>query len=491
MKTHYRRNSFLPLAAALALLVNHATAATFTWDGSDTAYWNLAANWAGGVAPVSANTNDIIISGTANVSQMLPGAVSYTIKSLTYDATNDADTRFTMTSTLNAAQSARNLTFNSNSGNATLTVESGSTGNKTIDRIGTINPATIILTSSLDVIHNGSGTLTLGNAVNASVGGGGGINKSGTGTLSLPGANTYTGATTITTGTLQLNGSTHASSTVGIGTAGILSGSGTVNGNATLTGGGIINKSAGSIAGTLAVTGGNWNGAGTVTGAVTSSSGTFTIGNGANLTSTAGVSAIGGALVVNGTLTGNLSTNSSTTLSGTGTITGNTTISGIHSPGNSPGIQSVSGNLGYNTGSSVTLELMANALGVRGTDFDGINVGGILDFIGPTTVNLAFNFAGSSVDWTDAFWDISRIGTSGWLVYDVAGSTTNFSNLSVTAANWLDGSGGSFNTSNLGNTFSLYQDGNDIYLNYNVVPEPNVAALLGGLGTLVLLRRRR
>ena len=494
MKMHYRKNSFLPLAAALALLVNHATAATYTWDGSDAAGWNTAGNWVGGVAPASANTTDIIISGTSNVTNMFSGGaagISYTIKSLTFDATNDADTTFLMQGTTNPGQGARNLTFSSNSGNATLTVESGSTGNKTIARNGTVNPATIILTSSLDVIHNGSGTLTLGNAVNASVTGGGGINKSGTGTLSLPGANTYTGATTITTGTLQLDGSTHASSTVGIGTAGTLSGSGAVNGNATLTGGGIINKSAGSIAGTLGVTGGNWNGLGTVTGAVTSSSGTFTIGSGANLTSTAGVSATGGALVVNGTLTGTLSANSSTTVSGSGTITGNTTISGIHSPGNSPGIQTVSGNLGYTAGSSVTWELGVNALGLRGTDFDGINVGGALDFSGATAVNLAFNFAVSSVDWTDAFWDTSRTGTAGWLVYDVAGTTTNFANLSVTAANWLDGSLASFDTYNSGNTFSLYQDGNDIYLNYTVVPEPNVAALLGGLGTLLLLRRRR
>ena len=77
---------------------------------------------------------------------------------------------------------------------------------KTIDRLGTIAAATITVTSSLDVIHNGSGTLTLGKADNVSVTGGGGINKSGTGTLLLPGANTYTGETTIKNGTLALDG---------------------------------------------------------------------------------------------------------------------------------------------------------------------------------------------------------------------------------------------------------------------------------------------
>jgi MYXO-CTERM domain-containing protein len=104
---------------------------------------------------------------------------------------------------------------------------------------------------------------------------------------------------------------------------------------------------------------------------------------------------------------------------------------------------------------------------------------------------LVFNFAGSTVDWTDSFWDTSRTGTAGWLIYDVAGSTTNFANLSVNPINWPGVSGGQFDDSRLNNTFSLYQDGNNIYLNYNVVPEPDVAMLLGGLGMLTLLRRRR
>ena len=90
---------------------------------------------------------------------------------------------------------------------------------------------------------------------------------------------------------------------------------------------------------------------------------------------------------------------------------------------------------------------MSDTLAVRGTDFDGINVGGTLDFSGLTSINLVFNFAGSTVDWADTFWETSYTGTSGWLIYDVAGSTTNFSNLSVTAANWFDGSGVLFNDS--------------------------------------------
>lgn len=230
MKIHYRKNSFLPLAAALALLVNQATAATFTWDGSDTAFWNLAANWVGGVAPASANTTDIIISGTANVGLMFPGNVSYTIKSLTFDASNDADTKLSLQPTGNHNGDARNLTFSSNSGNATLTVDADATGNKTIDRLttGTGSAATIILTSSLDIIHNGSGTLTLGDAVKTSVTGDGDINKSGTGTLSLPGANNYSGATAVTGGTLLVNGNISTSVSTTVSTGATLAGIGTV-----------------------------------------------------------------------------------------------------------------------------------------------------------------------------------------------------------------------------------------------------------------------
>jgi len=226
----------LPLAAALALLVDHASAVTYTWSGASNSTWTVSSNWVGGVVPVSTNTTDIIISGTANVGLMVAGAANWNLRSLTFDASNDATTRFSMTPTANANQVARSMTFSSDSGNATLTVESGSTGNKTIDRVGTINPATITLSNSLDVIHNGSGLLTLGNATNASVTGAGGINKSGTGTLSLPGANTYTGATTVSNGSLIVNGSLGSSSVLNVAQGATFGGSGVVNGAATISG---------------------------------------------------------------------------------------------------------------------------------------------------------------------------------------------------------------------------------------------------------------
>ena len=185
------------------------------------------------------------------------------------------------------------------------------------------------------------------------------------------------------------------------------------------------------------------------------------------------------------------------TLSGTGTIAGNTTISGIHSPGNSAGIQTFSNNLTYNgTSPEVLWELTANTTtqGSPTPVFDQIIVGGNLDFSVPTTLKLSFNFTGSTVDWSNSLWSTNITGTAGWLIYDVAGTLTNFNNISVAAANWADGSGALFDTVRAGSTFSLHQEGNDIYLNY-AVPEPSTYALLvlaaAGLGVHVVRRRRR
>jgi autotransporter-associated beta strand protein len=236
-------------------------------------------------------------------------------------------------------------------------------------------------------------------------GSGGALTKIGSGSLTLNGTNTYTGATLVTTGTLIVNGST----------------------------------------------------------------------------------ASGSALTVSG----------GAVLGGTGTIGGATTISGTHSPGNSPGIQTFGSSLAYTGGSSaVVWELSANTTTNTANPtatFDQIIIGGNLDFTGTTTLTLSFNPAsGSSVLWSDTFWSTSKTGASGWLVYQVAGTTTNISNLTVASANWLDSGSNAFNTAHPGANFSISQVGQNVYLDYNVVPEPATWALLAfSLTTVMVLRRRR
>jgi fibronectin-binding autotransporter adhesin len=200
-----------------------------------------------------------------------------------------------------------------------------------------------------------------------------------------------------------------------------------------------------------------------------------------------------GTLIVNGNqsaATGAVSVATLATLMGSGTIGGATTISGIHSPGNSPGVQTFASGLTYSGGSSTVLwELAANTATNNPLAYDQIVVGGNLDFAGLTTLSLLFNAAGSSVNWSDAFWTEERV----WTLYSVTGETTNFGNLALLQASWLDSQSQSLESVRAGSTFSIRQDGDDVSIVYAVVPEP--AAIIGaGIGLamagLTLLRRR-
>jgi len=209
--------------------------------------------------------------------------------------------------------------------------------------------------------------------INAAISGTGGLTKTGTGTLSLGGANSYAGTTTVSAGQLNLlAGGSIAGSVVNqasFANAGTVTGavqndgtftnSGTVTGavqnNATLTStgtlaGGLVNNGTATLAGTVgtgivnngAVT---FSGAATVSGLQQAAAGTFNLaGFGVSLGTLGGSGAIslgGGALSVgtgngNSSFAGTISGAGSLTKTGTGTLvltgaasqTGGTTISG-------------------------------------------------------------------------------------------------------------------------------------------------------------------
>jgi len=207
-------------------------------------------------------------------------------------------------------------------------------------------------------LYSGAGSYNL--ELDGVISGGYGISKNGTSTLILRGANTYTGATTISEGTLQVGASEaipdSSAVTVSSGaklslngyneTIGSLAGSGTVNNNSatnaaltvgdatsTTFSGTLVNGNSGRLAltkqgsGTLTLGGAN-----TYTGATTITNGTLTLNATGTIANSAGVANAGTFIIQGNKTIGYLTGAGLTTLgANTLTITDTGTYSGIAS----------------------------------------------------------------------------------------------------------------------------------------------------------------
>jgi fibronectin-binding autotransporter adhesin len=355
---------------------------------------------------------------------------------------------------------------NTGNGTSTINLGAGTVGAFGGDWSSTLamkltDASTGVTINTADSVTAAARTITLSGALSDGTAVAGKLNKDGVGTLTLTGTNTYTGLTTISAGTLQIgNGST---------TGSIASTSGVTN-NATLaynrsnalsvgyaiSGSGVVNQIG---AGTTTLTGTN-----SYTGATNVNVGKLAI-NGDNSLATGAVTVASGA-----------------TLAGNGTVGGATTIQsgGIHGPGNSPGVQTFSSDLTYAAGSIFSWDLATAAVGSRGTNYDGVNVGGNLSIDSTVSTGSIFRVVlGTTGSESDAFWNTSH----SWDVFHVTGTPTGaFANFNVVDSG--------FAPVTIGSPGSFTYNGATGSLDWSAVPEPT-SALAGLLIAAGLLRRRR
>ncbi len=188
-----------------------------------------------------------------------------------------------------------------------------------------------------------------------------------------------------------------------------------------------------------------------------------------------------GKLVVNG----NISTSSLTTvasgatLGGTGTV-GKAIINGTLAVGNSPGQMDFTDTLGLNGTVEMEIDGTAGA-GVTGghdfTNLTGLGAAGVLTYGGTMTLDIGVIFG---------------VGTYSWNLFDMASETGTFATITLAdlySGSLLDGDlNGVWDLTSGSDTWQFTESTG--VLGLTVVPEPR-AALLGGLGLLALLRRRR
>ena len=380
----------------------------------------------------------------------------------------------------------RNLRVTNTGALATLTINNTANftfGGSTLAS-GTTTRAQI--TGAISLVKDGTGTFTLGGTLTGGATAGGntftGTTKILGGILVLAESNSIQNSTFDTAGSIAGDADNGLRTTVTTLTMGALTGGNDLSSRFTTTSGGYSAVTALTLnPGTAVVrTYGGDIGAGNTSISLTKT--------GAGTQILSGVQTYTGATNINGgtlriSATGSTDAGSavtvgiSGTLAGKGTINGSATINGTLAPGESPGVLSFGSTLTLANSATTVMEIDG---AVRGDEYDGVNIADalvydgalILDFgtalgLGDYSYNL-FNFTPG--DDTGEFNSITLAGAylgADPFVYD-----------SLDQWELVDGD----------NTWTFTQSTG--VLNLVVVPEPSTA-LLGGLGLLALLRRRR
>ncbi len=192
----------------------------------------------GGTLTLNGNFNathrSVILSGTGVLNYNAANAVSVT--AATSASGTDNGLRLQTGATLNQTSGAAITTSTTNpsmtwEGNWTFTGSGGALSNL---NLGTGN-VFLKAANPLVTVTNSATTLTIGGVIANDATPGRGVIKAGSGTLELRGANTYTGATTVSAGTLVINGNqSGATGNVSVAAGATLGGTGTLGGNTTI-----------------------------------------------------------------------------------------------------------------------------------------------------------------------------------------------------------------------------------------------------------------
>jgi len=387
-----------------------------------------------GASNVLANGSSVVVNGgTLNIGtqsdtvagvQLLSGAITGTTGTLTstlaYDLqSGTVSARLGGTADLNKTTAGTVTLSGANTYTGATNINAGTLALGAANRIADMSAVTVASGATFNLANfaetvgslAGTGNVTLGTATLTAGGnntsttfsgvasGTGGLTKAGTGALTLSGANTYTGTTTISAGTLTAAGGSAiadtsqvtlantAGATLNLAnseTIGNLSGGGATGGNVTLgantltvneagttTYGGIISGTGGLTkagAGTMTLSGAN-----TYTGATNISVGTLTLGNNERIADSSAVIVASGA-------TFNLGNYGETfgSLAGAGTVT---------KSGTTARTLAVGGDNASTTFSGVIQQTGTGALSLTKNGNGTLALSGANTYTGVTTIN--------------------------------------------------------------------------------------------------------